>query len=107
MAKKPKYHVVWKGRQTGIFTSWEECSAQVSGYPDAQYKTFYSREAAEQALRGEYEDYKGKHISSLSQERLLEIGAHIPPPMRWICSSSSGVRSGRCHPGGPVLAGWR
>ena len=64
MAKKPKYYVVWKGRQTGIFTSWEECSAQVSGYPDAQYKTIYDREAAEQALRGKYEDYTGRRVDS-------------------------------------------
>ena len=77
MATKPKYYVVWKGRQTGLFASWEECSVQVTGYPDAQYKAFDSREMAEQALRGKYEDYEGKFVSSLSQQRLLEIG----PPL--------------------------
>jgi ribonuclease HI len=69
-----KFYVVWKGRRTGIFASWDECSAQVSGYPDAEYKAFPSREAAEKAFRGQYKEYKGKHVSSLSQERLLEIG---------------------------------
>ncbi len=44
MAKKPKYYVVWKGRKTGIFTSWDECSAQVTGYPEAEYKSFESKE---------------------------------------------------------------
>jgi ribonuclease HI len=57
---KSKFYVVWKGRQTGIFSSWEACSAQVSGYPGAEYKSFESLAAAESALRGRYEAFRGK-----------------------------------------------
>ena len=32
---KTKFYVVWKGRKTGIFNTWEACSAQVSGYQGA------------------------------------------------------------------------
>ena len=71
---KQKYYAVWKGRKTGIFTSWDECSAQVTGYPEAEYKSFDSKQAAEEAFRGKYEDYTGKPIPSLSEQRLLEIG---------------------------------
>jgi hypothetical protein len=46
-----KYYVVWRGRQTGIFESWEECEAQVKGFPDARYKSFPSRALAEAAFR--------------------------------------------------------
>ncbi|MEZ0395739.1 MAG: ribonuclease H family protein [Anaerolineales bacterium] len=60
MAGKPKFYVVWKGRQTGIFTNWEECEAQVRGFEGAQYKAFASRAAAEKALQGRYFDYLGK-----------------------------------------------
>lgn len=77
MAKQQKYYVVWKGRQTGIFTRWDECAAQVKGYPDAEYKAFGSRQAAEEAFRGQYQDYEGKRVSSLSQQRLFEIGQPI------------------------------
>ncbi|MGM0915853.1 MAG: ribonuclease H family protein [Pseudomonadota bacterium] len=49
-SKGPKFYVVWVGRQTGIFTSWEECSRQVKGYPKARFKSFPSREAAEAAF---------------------------------------------------------
>ena len=77
MASKQKFYVVWKGRKTGVFDSWEDCSAQVTGYADAEYKAFPSREAAEQAFRSQYEEYKGRHVSSLSQERLTEIGQPI------------------------------
>ena len=74
MAKKQKFYVVWKGREMGIFDSWADCSAQVSGYPGAEYKSFESREAAAQAFRNRYEDYKGKTVSSLTPERRREIG---------------------------------
>ncbi len=60
---KTKFYVVWKGRRTGIFNTWDECSAQVSGYPDAEYKAFDSLPAAQAALRGAYADFKGKPFS--------------------------------------------
>lgn len=61
---KTKFYVVWKGRRTGIFTSWDECSTQVAGYPGAEYKSFASLAAAESALRAKYDDFKGKPFSS-------------------------------------------
>ena len=50
MARKPKFYVVWRGRNTGIFMSWAETEAQVSGYPGARHKSYRSRVDAEQAL---------------------------------------------------------
>lgn len=38
MAKK--YYAVKKGRNTGIFTSWDECKKQVMGFSGAIYKSF-------------------------------------------------------------------
>jgi ribonuclease HI len=64
MPEKPKFYVVWKGRKTGIFSSWAECAAQVQGYTGAQYKSFTSRLAAEQALKGKYAAHAGKPVSS-------------------------------------------
>lgn len=61
---KAKFYVVWKGRRVGIFNTWDECSAQVSGYPGAEYKSFDSLPAAEAALRGRLADFKGKPASS-------------------------------------------
>ncbi|HEY3342584.1 MAG TPA: ribonuclease H family protein [Anaerolineae bacterium] len=77
MPKKQKYYVVWKGRQPGIYTSWEECSAQVTGFAGQEYISFDSQAAAEKAYQSDYEDYKGQHVSGLSQERLLAIGKPI------------------------------
>lgn len=49
MMTKLKYYVVWSGKKTGIFTSWEECKQQVVGVKGAKYKSFSSREIAEEA----------------------------------------------------------
>lgn len=57
---KKKYYVVWKGHQTGVFSTWDACKKNVLGYPSAQYKSFESKAIAERAFQGVYEDYKGK-----------------------------------------------
>jgi ribonuclease HI len=77
MAKKPKYYVVWKGRETGVFSSWEDCKAQTNGFEGAVFKSFLSREAAETAFNSESSNYIRKRInsgSSLSREALALIG---------------------------------
>lgn len=37
-----KYYAVRKGRETGIFETWDECSQQVIGYKGAEFKKFTS-----------------------------------------------------------------
>jgi ribonuclease HI len=77
MAKKPKYYVVWKGRETGIFSSWEDCKAQTNGYEGAVFKSFESKELAEKAFQSSSTQYVGKSkkvVSSLSKEALALIG---------------------------------
>ena len=46
-----KYYVVWKGYAPGIYDSWEEAEVQISGYPDASYRSFKTIEAATEAYR--------------------------------------------------------
>ena len=41
-----KFYAVRKGRKTGIFTTWDECRAQVHGFPCAEYKSFLTMEGA-------------------------------------------------------------
>ncbi len=51
-----KYYAVQKGRQTGLFTSWEDCKVQVQGYSGAVYKSFPSLQEAQQYLWGAPEE---------------------------------------------------
>ncbi len=45
-----KFYAVKKGRQIGIFSSWNECEKQVKGFPGALYKSFTSKDEAEAFL---------------------------------------------------------
>ena len=53
---KRKFYVVWEGRAPGVYDSWEECEAQISGYPGARYKSFGSQADAVAAFRGDGSD---------------------------------------------------
>ncbi len=47
-----KYYAVKAGRETGIFTSWDACKAQVQGYSGASYKGFATLQEAQAFLSG-------------------------------------------------------
>uniref|UniRef100_A0A7C4TJU0 Ribonuclease H n=1 Tax=candidate division WWE3 bacterium TaxID=2053526 RepID=A0A7C4TJU0_UNCKA len=74
MAKK-KYYVVWVGRQTGIFETWEDCNEQIFGYPKAVYKSFKTKELAEQAFNSSSKEFIGKDIfeTELTEDQLKKI----------------------------------
>lgn len=76
---KKKYYVVWKGKKTGIFSTWETAKKQVDGFVGAQYKSFTSKEEAEKALKKSYADYKGKNTKkpTLSESEKSKYGVPI------------------------------
>ncbi len=88
---KTKFYVVWKGRKTGVFGAWDECSAQVAGFPGAEYKSFPSLAAAQAAFRARYDDFKGKPSSS-SQNWLFAPSKPVLPSLSVdaACSGSPG-----------------
>ena len=94
---KPKFYVVWDGRIPGIYTSWEDASRQVSGYPKAKYKGFSSRAEAETAYSGNYWSFVGQKAKPgvKSLDELAKLGvilesvavdaacAGVPGPMEY------------------------
>lgn len=74
--KKPKFYVVWKGHNTGIFDSWADCKSQVNNVQGAQYKSFQTFEEAKSAFKMPYEASIGKSKEkpqSLSEAKLLKL----------------------------------
>lgn len=49
---RKKFYAVKKGVQTGLFDTWEECKRMVHGFPGAVYKSFETRQEAEEYLNG-------------------------------------------------------
>ena len=45
-----KYYSIAKGREIGIFTNWDIAKSYVDGYPGAKFKSFTTRESAQQYL---------------------------------------------------------
>lgn len=57
---KQKFYVVWDGVTPGIYASWNDCLLQTKGYESAKYKSFATREEAEQAFASSPYAYIGK-----------------------------------------------
>src|SRR5690606_38717395 len=47
---KVKNYAVKIGKVTGVFNTWSECKLQVDGYPGAVYKSFSTKEEAEEFI---------------------------------------------------------
>lgn len=62
MAKK--FYVVWRGRQTGIFTDWNTCKQQVDQFTGARYKSFKTQAEAEAAFKGDHSSSVAKTSSA-------------------------------------------
>ena len=45
------YYAVARGRETGIFLSWDECNAQINGFSGAKYKKFDTKQEAKEFLK--------------------------------------------------------
>lgn len=73
-----KYYVVWAGVNPGIYESWTECELQTKGFAGARYKSFATRQEAEEALAASPDDYR-KPASSSRQPRPTYSPDHLPP----------------------------
>ena len=63
MAKKQRYYVVWKGVDPGVYDSWTDCQLQIKGVQGALYKSFDTREQAEEAFAASAFHYIGGHAA--------------------------------------------
>jgi len=110
--KKQKYYVVWQGKQPGIYTSWDDCKAQVHGVLGAQYKSFNTLVEAEQAARLPYSSVVTSHPAGTGEKgpavnssvllvddegmTLVKAGTENPPVLDALavdaaCSGNPGV----------------
>lgn len=72
-----KYYVVWKGFAPGVYDSWEEAEMQVSGYPDASYRSFKTMEAAVEAFREGFDKEGLIHEVQKEMDKISREGTPI------------------------------
>lgn len=76
---KNNFYVVWRGHNTGIFSSWDECRQQINGYPGAQYKGYPTLAAAKAAQKDGYSTVPK------SKTQLSSFNTDVKPEQLSIC----------------------
>jgi viroplasmin and RNaseH domain-containing protein len=71
-----KVYVVFEGCTPGVYKTWMECEAQVSGYPGNVHKNFPSTEEGEHAL-AEYQAVMRKTTPKLKHFGGQEVGQRV------------------------------
>ncbi len=91
MAKKQKYYAIWKGHETGVFSTWEETQQHIKGFPGAQYKAFDSQKEAEEALKKNY--WASVQAAEKKDKPAGNVGKPIVPSLSVdaACSGNPGV----------------
>ena len=68
MAKrKKKLYVVWVGKTPGVYDNWKDCQSQISGFPNAKYKSFNSEDEAMEAYKSTYDEFYQKGTKKKSK----------------------------------------
>lgn len=62
---KQKFYVVWRGHETGIFTTWDDCKERTIGFSGAEYKSFPTLDIAEM----EYSE-RGSSLKAVQKTKL-------------------------------------
>lgn len=80
---KQKWYVVWQGESTGIFDNWAECKRATAGYNNAQYKSYPTKEQAEEAFEMGYararRDFRPENEAI--EDRLYSLAAEGSGPI--------------------------
>ena len=76
--KKQKFYVVWAGVSPGIYDNWTDCQLQVKGYAGAKFKSFDTRQEAEETFASPPGRYIRKAVPSPLATR-KPADAPLPP----------------------------
>lgn len=72
-----KYYVIWEGHKPGIYTNWGECQKLVSGYKDAKFKSYTSKQEAEKAYAEGWKKHWGKGSASGGKSNTGKSGSTV------------------------------
>ncbi|NKB81673.1 MAG: hypothetical protein GKS05_07280 [Nitrospirales bacterium] len=91
-----KFYGVRVGRQPGVYTTWQACQKQVSGFPNARFRSFQTRQEAELFVKGMANALSVPHTPkrSPSKTRLANDGIHIWVDGACLQHAKGGMRFG-------------
>lgn len=94
-----KIYAVKRGRTLGIFTNWEECKKSVNRFYGADFRGFYTRDAAESYLSGRPNQKILAVVSGNDTDGKCSCGCIIITPNELLVKITSSVDSIECHSG--------
>lgn len=92
--QKNNFYVIWSGRETGIYNSWEECKKRVDGFEGARYKGFVTLEEAKMAITDNPFNHIGKNkIPAIQSKASSLLGKPIMESISVdaACSGNPGI----------------
>lgn len=98
-SKKQKYYVVWKGRDTGVFYSWNDCKTQVDKFEGALYKSYEDEDEAFKALaKGPTNRFISNIQKKIESQKIIPSSQIIVPSIAVdaACSGNPGNMEYRC-----------
>lgn len=87
---KKRFYVVWNGLEPGIYTTWDECQAQIKGVKQALYKAFDTLEEAERAYNSTPQKYFGNSAKEKSNRKPDRLPAEVMPNALAVDAACSG-----------------
>lgn len=75
---KNKYYVVWKGRNPGVYGSWEACKAEVEGQKGALYKGFPDKAGADAAFAKGFTGFESAETISKPNPMMASVKPLTP-----------------------------
>lgn len=70
---KKRFYVVWNGIEPGIYRSWEDCQAQITGVKQALYKAFDTIDEAQRAYSSSPQQYIGNNTKEKCSRKPEEL----------------------------------
>lgn len=82
------WYVVFRGRKTGVFQTWPQCNAQVSGFSHCSFQSYGTKEQAEEAFE-EFKKYVHEtyfdNTTFLSPSQLCQVSMNGKMWQLWHC----------------------
>lgn len=90
------YYAVHRGREPGVYDTWDEAKRQVEGFPDAVYKKFGDRPRAEAFVRCGLPTRTSDNQASASSSRRV-LPTRAADLRRFVCAATEGQADPLAH----------
>ena len=90
-----KFYAVRKGKKPGIYMNWDICKQQTAGFSGAEFKSFPTKEAAEEYISQKQQTVEKEPENYAFVDGSYNIATKVYGYGRWEKRSAARLRLGR------------